>query len=78
MPYPQLLRARCREAGLHLGEGWEAHDIVALVLVVSIASLVFLIGWAALRSDVSAAAGVSEYMVGTLSLLIAMVVFGVQ
>lgn len=78
MPYPQLFRARCREAGLHLGEGWEAHDIVALVLVVSIASLVCLMCWVVLGSDVSAAAGVGGYIVGTLSLLIAMVVFRVQ
>jgi hypothetical protein len=64
--------------GLYFEKGWEAHDIVVLVLVVFIASLVFLICWAALRSDVSAAAGVSGYMVGTLSLLIAMVVFRAQ
>ena len=61
----------------HGQEGWEAHDIVALILVVSIASLVYLICWPAPGSDVSAAAGVGGYMVGTLSLLITMVMFGV-
>lgn len=49
--------------GLYFEEGWDAHDIMVVLVIATLASLLFLILWSVFMSDVSAASGVAAYII---------------
>ncbi|CAN9142311.1 unnamed protein product [Alternaria sp. RS040] len=60
--------------GLYFEEGWDPNDIMTLFGLVFVASLVFLVCWSKYTSDVSAASGVSSYMITVASIAISLLV----
>jgi hypothetical protein len=60
--------------GLYFEEGWDLNDIMTLFGLIFIASLVFLVCWSKYTSDVSAASGVSSYMITVAGIAISLLV----
>ncbi|CAI9637395.1 unnamed protein product [Alternaria burnsii] len=60
--------------GLYFEEGWDPNDIMTLFGLVFVASLVFLVCWSKYTSDVSAASGVSSYMITVAGIAISLLV----
>jgi len=60
--------------GLYFEEGWAVDEIMMLVFLAFAASLVFLISWSKLTSDVSAASGVSAYMIAAVVMVVTLVI----
>jgi hypothetical protein len=60
--------------GLYFEEGWDINDIMTVFGLVFIASLVFLVCWSKYTSDVSAASGVSSYMITVAGIAISLLV----
>jgi hypothetical protein len=60
--------------GLYFEEGWDPNDIMTLFGLVFIVSLIFLVCWSKYTSDVSAASGVSSYMITVAGIAISLLV----
>ncbi|KAB2110275.1 hypothetical protein AG0111_0g1480 [Alternaria gaisen] len=60
--------------GLYFEEGWDPNDIMTLFGLVFVVSLVFLVCWSRYTSDVSAASGVSSYMITVAGIAISLLV----
>jgi hypothetical protein len=60
--------------GLYFEEGWDPNDIMTLFGLVFVVSLIFLVCWSKYTSDVSAASGVSSYMITVAGIAISLLV----
>ena len=60
--------------GLYFEEGWAIEDVITLVGLIFIISFVFLVCYSKYKSDVSAASGVSSWMMTAISAFIAVLV----
>ncbi|CAN9081295.1 unnamed protein product [Alternaria alternata] len=60
--------------GLYFEEGWDPNDIMTLFGLVFVVSLIFLVCWSRYTSDVSAALGVSSYMITVAGIAISLLV----
>ncbi|RYN24956.1 hypothetical protein AA0112_g8843 [Alternaria arborescens] len=60
--------------GLYFEEGWDPNDIMTLFGLVFVVSLIFLVCWSKYTSDVSAASGVSSYMITVAGITISLLV----
>ncbi|KAH6863015.1 hypothetical protein B0T12DRAFT_1488 [Alternaria alternata] len=60
--------------GLYFEEGWDPNDIMTLFSLVFVVSLIFLVCWSKYTSDVSAASGVSSYMITVAGIAISLLV----
>ncbi|KAH8635951.1 hypothetical protein IG631_07785 [Alternaria alternata] len=60
--------------GLYFEEGWDPNDIMTLFGLVFVVNLIFLVCWSKYTSDVSAASGVSSYMITVAGIAISLLV----